>query len=109
MTSLASVALRAPANRCSSSLTVDVLGPLPADQLLILILSERRLQGSRNEEDRKLNTGPPPNTSLNYFSITVESIKHRRKRAVKKGHSIWNNQVWVVLLGGCDKIYRFCL
>lgn len=70
MTLLAFVPLQAPSYRCSSSLTVDVLGPLLADQLLILILSERRLQGSRNEEDRKLHTGPH-STSLNHFSITV--------------------------------------
>lgn len=62
MTLLASVPPHVPSYRCSSSLTVDVLGLLPADQLLILILSERRLQGSRNEEDRKLNTGPTPHT-----------------------------------------------
>lgn len=67
MTSLASVALQAPANLCSSSLTVDVLGPLPADQLLILILPERRLQGSHNEEDRKLNTGSPPQHIIKLF------------------------------------------
>lgn len=85
MTSLASVALRAPANRCSSSLTVDVLGPLPADQLLILILSEQRLQGSRNEEDRKLNSGPPPQHIIKLFFHYSREYKTQEKKGCKEG------------------------
>lgn len=108
MTLLASMPQQSPPYRCSSSLTVDVLGLLPADQLLILILSERRLQGSRNEEDRKLHTGPH-STSLNHFSITVESIKEREERLVKKSRSVWDTQVSVLALVRCDKIYRCCL
>lgn len=84
MTSLVSVALQAPANRCSSSLTVDVLGPLPADQLLILILSERRLQGSRNEEDRKLNTGPPQHIIKLFFHYS-RGYKTQEKKGCKEG------------------------
>lgn len=93
MTSLASVARRAPANRCSSSLTVDVLGPLPADQLLILILSERRLQGSRNEEDRKLNTRPPHPPPQHIIKLFFH-YSREYKTQEKKGHSVWNSQVW---------------
>lgn len=61
---------------------VDVPGPFPAGPLLTLALSEQRLQGSHNEENRKFNTRPQ-STSLNHFSITVVSIKAKENTAAR--------------------------
>lgn len=57
--------------RSSSSLMVDVPGPFPTDPLLTLALSEQCLQGTCNEENRKLNKGPQ-STSLNHFLLQYE-------------------------------------
>ena len=52
---------------------VGVLGTFPADPLLTLTLSEQCLQGTHNEENRKLNK--TPEHIIKPFSITVLSIK----------------------------------
>lgn len=44
-------------------------------------------------------TQDPHSTSLNHFSITVESIK---ERLVKKSSSVWETQVSVVALVRSD-------
>lgn len=47
-------------------------------------------------------TQDPHCTSLNHFSITVESIKERENRLVKKSSSVWETQVSVVALVRSD-------